>query len=195
MPWLTAVRIRKRSTVSAALVTFTALAATAGCSTNVSDTAQKSPSPTTASPTNTVSAAEAQARKDVIAAYQGMNNEQVKAYAKSSLAGSNITKYATGAALRDTKDTVFVNMQNGIIVKGEPKVTVTEDDVAIDATGTRATLTVCFDLNTWESVDKKTGKSVTPPNQVKRYTTVAHLQEQGSRWLVIDEKADKAKTC
>jgi len=195
MPWLTAVRIRKRSTVSAALVTFTALAATAGCSTNDSDTAQKSPSPTTASPTNTVSAAEAQARKDVIAAYQGMNNEQVKAYAKSSLAGSNITKYATGAALRDTKDTVFVNMQNGIIVKGEPKVTVTEDDVAIDATGTRATLTVCFDLNTWESVDKKTGKSVTPPNQVKRYTTVAHLQEQGSRWLVIDEKADKAKTC
>jgi hypothetical protein len=195
MPWLTAVRIRNRSTVSAALVALAAIAATAGCSSSDGDTAPKSPSPTTASPTTTVSAAEAQARKDVITAYQGMNDEQVKAYAKSSLAGSNITKYTTGAALRDTKDTVFVNLQNGIIVKGEPKVTVTEDDVAIDTSGKRATLTVCFDLNTWESVDKKTGKSVTPPNQVKRYTTVAHLQKQGSRWLVTDEKADKAKKC
>jgi hypothetical protein len=192
MPWLTAVRIRNRSTVSAALVALAAIAATAGCSSSDGDTAQKSPKPTTAPPTSTVSS-EAQARKNVIAAYQGMNDEQVKAYAKSSLAESNIAKYATGAALRDTKDTVFVNMQNGIIVKGEPKVAI--DDVAIDATGTRATLMVCFDLNTWESVDKKSGKSVTPPNQVKRYTTVAHLQKQGSRWLVTDEKADKAKKC
>lgn len=189
------VPVRYRSAVSAALVAFAALAAAAGCSASGGDTAKKSPSPTTASPTTAVSAAEAQARKDVIAAYQGMNDEQVKAYANSSLEGSSITKYATGAALRDTKDTVFVNLQNGIIVKGEPKVTITEGDVAIDTSGKRATLRVCFDLNTWESVDKKTGKSVTPPHQVKRYTTVAHLQKQGSRWLVTDEKADKAKKC
>ncbi|MDQ1051875.1 hypothetical protein [Streptomyces sp. V4I2] len=142
-----------------------------------------------------MSSAEAQARKDVIAAYQGMTEEQAKAYAKSSFAGSDITKYATGDALRDAKDTVFVNMQNGIVVKGEPKVTVANDDVTLDASGRQATLTVCFDLNTWESIDKKTGKSVTPPNQVKRYTITAHLQKQSSRWLVTNEKADKEKTC
>ncbi|MGW3312051.1 hypothetical protein ACWDG9_36330 [Streptomyces sp. NPDC001073] len=180
--------------MSAALVAFSVLAA-AGCSSGGGDVAQKPSTPTGASATASVSASDTQDRKAVIAAYQGMNNEQVKAYARSSLDGSNITKYATGAALRDTKDTVFVNLQNGIVVKGEPKVTVTEDDVAFNAAGTRATLTVCFDLNSWESVDKETGKSVTPPNQVKRYTTVAHLQEQDSRWLVTDEKADKTKSC
>ena len=197
MPWFTAVRIRNRSTVSVALVALAAIAATAGCSSSDGDTAKKSPSPTTASPTSTVSAAEAQARKDVIAAYQGMTDEQVKAYAKSSLAGSKITTYATGKALRDVKNSVFVNLQNGIIVKGEPKVTASEDDVTLNSTGTtqRASLKVCFDMNTWDPVDNRTGKSVAPPNQVKRYTITAQLKKQGSQWQVTDEKADKEKTC
>ncbi|TLS45752.1 hypothetical protein FE633_13395 [Streptomyces montanus] len=144
-----------------------------------------------------MSADEAQARKAVIAAYQSMADEQAKAYAKSSLAGSDITKYATGKALRDVKDAVFVNMQNGIVVKGEPKVIAAEDDVTLDTTSKpqRASLQVCFDTNTWKPVDKKTGKSVAPPNQVKRYTITANLQQQRSRWLVTDEKADKEKTC
>ncbi|MPY30123.1 hypothetical protein FNH09_01960 [Streptomyces adustus] len=177
------------------LVTLFAAAAMTGCSSSGDGKAEESPSASTASPTNSPNAEEAQARKDVIAAYRGMNDEEVKAYAKSSLAGSNITKYATGAALRDAKDTVFVNMRNGIVVRGEPKVTATEDDVALSAAGTRATLTVCFDLNTWESIDKKTGESVTPPKQVKRYVITAHLQKQSSEWLVTDEKANKEKTC
>ncbi|MEW1648382.1 hypothetical protein [Streptomyces sp. NPDC091219] len=183
--------------MSAALVAFSALAAAAGCSSGGGDTAQTSPSPATASATAAVSASDAQDRKDVISAYQGMTDEQVKAYAKSSLAGSRITTYATGKALRDVKNSVFVNLQNGIVVKGEPKVTAGEDDVTLNSTGTaqRASLTVCFDMNTWEPVDKKTGKSVAPPHQVKRYTIAAQLQKQGSQWQVTDEKADKERTC
>jgi hypothetical protein len=181
--------------VSSALVATAALIMTAGCSSGDNSTADPSPSHSDTKPSKTASADEAQARKAVITAYQGMTDEEVKAYAKSSLAGSNITKYTTGDALRDAKDTVFVNMQNGIVVKGEPKVSASEDDVTFDASGKRAALAVCFNLNTWESVDKKTGKSVTPPNQVKRYTITAHLEKQSSRWLVTDEKADKAKAC
>ncbi|MBO4259505.1 hypothetical protein [Streptomyces griseorubiginosus] len=194
-PSLTAVRNRDRRTAISALLALATITLTAGCSSGGGDNAETSPTPSSATPTKTMSADEAQARKDVIAAYQGMNDEEVKAYAKSSLAGSDITKYATGDALRDAKDTVFVNMRNGIVVKGEPKVTTSEDDVTFDASGARAALSVCFDLNTWESVDKKTGKSLVPPNQVKRYTITAHLQKQSSRWLVTDEKAHKDKPC
>ncbi|MEU6578200.1 hypothetical protein [Streptomyces sp. NPDC046805] len=192
---LTAVRIRNLRTVASALAALAGITMVAGCSSGSGDKTDPSPTPSSAAPTKTVSNEEAQARKAVIAAYQGMTDEQVKAYAKSSLAGIDITKYATGAALRDTKDTVFVNMQNGIVVKGEPKVTASEDDVTLDASGTQATLAVCFDLNTWVSVDKKTGKSVAPPHQVKRYPITARLQKQSSQWLVADEKADKEKTC
>jgi hypothetical protein len=189
------VPVRYRSAVSAALVAFSALAVMAGCSSGGGDTAQKSPSPATASAT--VSASDVQDRKDVVAAYQGMTDAQVKAYATSSLAGTSITAYATGKALRDVKDAVFVNLQNGIVVRGEPKVTAGVDDVTLTSAGTvrRATLTVCFDMNTWKPVDKRTGKSVAPPHQVKRYTITAQLQNQSSRWRVVDETADKDKTC
>lgn len=194
---LTAVRIRNRRLLPA-LLTLAAVTMAAACSSSEEDpSAGGSPSPTTASPTDTLSAAEAQARKDVIAAYQGMTTEQVKAYAKASLKGSNITKYATGKALRDVKDAVFVNMQNGIVVQGEPKVTASEEDVdlSLDGSPQRATLRLCFDMNTWEPIYKESGKSAAPPDQVKRYTITANLQKQANQWRVTDEKADKEQKC
>ncbi|WP_406436518.1 hypothetical protein OHB14_62190 [Streptomyces sp. NBC_01613] len=194
---LTAVRIRNLRTVSSALVALAAITLSAGCSSGDGDKADTSPTPSSAKPTKTVSADEAQARKDVIAAYRGMTDEQVKAYAKGSLSGSKITDYATGKALRDVKNDVFINMQNGIVSKGEPKVIASESGVQVnlDSTPKKATLRLCFDQNTWTPVDKKTGKSVAPPKQVKRYTINANLENQGDRWRVTDEKADKERTC
>lgn len=126
-----------------------------------------------------------------------MTDEQVKAYAKGSLSGSKITDYATGKALRDVKNDIFINMQNDIISKGEPKVIARESDVELnlDSTPKKATLRLCFDQNTWTPIDKKTGKSVAPPKQVKRYTINANLENQGDRWRVSDEQADKERTC
>lgn len=185
------------------MITALALATltlTAACSSeDGEDEAQQSPSPTTAPATSTVSAEEEQARKDVIAAYQGMTEEQVKAYAKASLTGSEITKYATGKALRDVKDAVFVNLQNDIIFKGEPKVTAVEDDVDLNLNSTpkQATLQVCFDMHTWDPVNKKTGKSVAPPDQakVKPYVITAHLQNRSDQWQLTDEAANKDRAC
>lgn len=193
-----AVRTRNGYVVSSALVAIAAITMTAGCSSSNNSNADPSPSHSSAKPSKTVSAEEEQARKAIIAAYRGMTNERVAAYAKASLAESHINKYATGAALRDVKDAVFVNMRNGIVVKGEPKVIVGDDSVSLGPGGgaaQRASLRVCFDTNTWEPFDKKSGKSVAPPNQVKRYIITAHLQEQSNQWRVTDEKADKERAC
>ncbi len=170
----------------------------AGCSSGDGDKADSSPTPSSAKkPTKTMSADEAQARKAVVAAYQSMNAEQVKAYAKASLTGTQIAKYATGKELRDVKDAVFVNMQNDIIFKGEPKITASADDVVLhlDKIPKQATLRLCFDLNTWEPIYEKTGKSAAAPNQVKRYPITADLQQQAGQWQVTDERADKAGKC
>jgi hypothetical protein len=190
-----AVRFRNRRKAPL-LLGLAAITVTVGCSSSGNGDSEPA-TPTKSSPSSTLSAEEAQARKDVIAAYQGMTDEQVKAYAKASLTGNKITQYATGKALRDVKDAVFVNLQNDIVFKGEPKVTAAEDDVDLNLAGTpqRATLSLCFDMNTWEPVNKKTGKSVAPPGQVKRYTVTAHLQHQADRWQVTDETADKESTC
>ncbi|WP_371666769.1 hypothetical protein OG985_03610 [Streptomyces sp. NBC_00289] len=127
------------------------------------------------------------------ATYRSLNAEQIKAYAKASLAGTQIAKYATGKELRDVKDAVFVNMQSDIVFTGEPKITAKEDDVVLnlEATPQRATLRLCFDLNTWEPKYKKTGKSAAAPNQAKGYPITAHLQEQASQWRVAEERADR----
>jgi hypothetical protein len=189
--------VRDRNVGAAALALCAAVALTACGSSDDGDKGKESPEPATSSPTSTLSAQEARTRKDVIAAYRGMTDEQVKAYAKGSLSGSKITDFATGKALRNVKDAVFVNMQNGIVSKGEPKVIASENDVELnlDSAPKKATLRVCFDQDTWTPVDKKTGKSVAPPNQVKRYTINANLENQGDRWRVTDEKADKERTC
>lgn len=191
------VRIWNRRTIALALVAVAAITLAVGCSSDNGSTTATSPTLSSAKRTKTVSVDEAQAHKDVIDAYRGMTHEQVKAYAKGSLSGSKITAYATGKALRDVKNDVFINMQNGIVSKGEPKVIASESGVAVDlgSTPKTATLRLCFDQNTWTPIDKKTGKSVAPPHQVKRYTITAHLQNQGERWRVTDEKADKERTC
>ncbi|MFG2794156.1 hypothetical protein [Streptomyces sp. NPDC048419] len=192
-----AVRTRNGYMVSSALVATAALIMTAGCSSGDHGTAAPSPSHSDTKPSKTASADETQARKAVIAAYRGMTDEQVKAYAKGSLSGSKITDYATDKALRDVKNDVFINMQNGIVSKGEPKVIASESgvEVNLDSSPKTATLRLCFDQNTWTPIDKKTGKSVAPPKQVKRYTINAKLENQGNRWRVTEEKADKERTC
>ncbi|MFJ1974101.1 hypothetical protein ACIO93_36340 [Streptomyces sp. NPDC087903] len=196
-PLLTVVRVQNRRTVSSALLVLAAITITAGCSTDGETKADPSPTPSGAEPTKTVSADEAQARKAVIATYRALNAEQIKAYARASLAGTQIAKYATGKELREVKDAVFVNMQSDIVFKGEPKITANEDDVVLnlDASPQQATLRLCFDLNTWEPTYKKTGKSAAAPNQVKRYPITAHFQEQARQWRVIDERADKESKC
>ncbi|MGV9349329.1 hypothetical protein ACWDSD_31945 [Streptomyces spiralis] len=196
-PRLTAVRVRNRRATVSALLALAAITLAAGCSSGGGNKSDTSSTPSSAKSTKTVSAEEAQARKAVVAAYRAMTGEQVKAYAKGSLSGSKITDYATGKALRDVKNDVFINMQNGIVSKGEPKVIASESGVEVNFDGIpkTATLRLCFDQNTWTPIDKKTGKSVAPPNQVKRYTITANLENQGDRWRVTDEKADKERTC
>ncbi|MFE4674470.1 hypothetical protein [Streptomyces sp. NPDC056723] len=193
------IRIRNQNRIPILLMGAVALIAAAGCST--ADEGGKRAGTTTPSsaapPSKTVSPDEARARKAVVAAYQGMNDEQVKAYASGSLKGSRITQFATGNALRDTKDTIFVNLQNDIVYKGKPIVTASADNVEVDLKSDpkRATLRVCFDMSTWEPINKKTGKSVAPSNQTQRYTLNAKLRTMGDRWLVTDGSADKQRKC
>ncbi|MFE5689038.1 hypothetical protein [Streptomyces sp. NPDC056512] len=192
------IRIRNQNRIPILFMGVAALIAATGCSTaNEGRKGVGTTAPSSAAPTRTVSPEETEARKAVVAAYQGMNDEQVKAYASGSLKGSRITQFATGNALRDTKDTIFVDMQNDIVFKGKPKLTIAPKDVEVDLKSEpkRATLRVCFDMNTWEPVNKKTGKSVAPPDQAKRYTLNAKLLLRGGLWLVSDDVADKERKC
>ncbi|MFE9687535.1 hypothetical protein [Streptomyces sp. NPDC006285] len=173
------------------------MSVTAGCSSTNSKDDNSPPAPPLLSASATLSAEEIRARKDVITAYRAMNDAQIAAYAKASLKDSRITQYATGKALRDVKDAVFVNVQNDIVFTGAPKVTALEEDVDLNLGGTpkRATLNLCFDMNTWVPINKTTGKSVAAPARAKRYTVTAHLQNRADRWQVTEESADKDTPC
>ncbi|MFD0119261.1 hypothetical protein [Streptomyces sp. NPDC059753] len=192
------IRIRNQNRIPILFMGMTALIAATGCSTaNEGGKGAGTTAPSSAAPTRTVSPEETKARKSVVAAYKGMTEEQVKAYASGSLKGSHITQFATGRTLRDVKNTIFVNLQNDIVFEGKPIVTASTDDAEVDEKSNPklATLRVCFDMNTWKPVNKKTGKSVAAPNQAKRYTVNAKLLSRGGLWLVTDEAADKARKC
>lgn len=188
---------RNRRAAPPLLVVCAALSVTAGCSSTSTEAGNGAPVAPPLSASATLSAEEIRARKDVITAYQAMTDAQIAAYAHASVKDSRITQYATGKALRDVKDAVFVNVQNDIVFTGEPKVTAVEEDVDLDLGGTpqRATLNLCFDMNTWAPVNKKTGKSVAAPARTKRYTVIAHLQNRADRWQVTEESADKDTPC
>ncbi|MCX5441212.1 hypothetical protein [Streptomyces sp. NBC_00063] len=192
------IRIRNQNRIPILFLGAAALIAVAGCSTAEEGGKRGGvTAPSSAAPSKTVSPDETKARKAVVAAYQGMTDEQVKAYAAGSLKDSRITQFATGKALWDVKNTVFVNLQNDIVFKGKPTIATSTDDaeVSLKSAPKRATLRICFDMNTWKPINKKTGRSVAAPNQAKRYTVNAKLLSRGGIWLVTDEAADKGRKC
>ncbi|WUD70292.1 hypothetical protein OG937_45880 [Streptomyces sp. NBC_00510] len=136
-----------------------------------------------------------EARRQVTAAYQGMIDAQAKAFATGTLEGSRIEKYAWDKALSGTKGTILFNRQNGIVYTGRPKFQVKSSSVDLGITPHRATLTVCFDNANWTPVDKKTRRSVSAPNQRRRYISTAALRTVGDRWLVIDGNAERDRAC
>jgi len=166
----------------------------AGCGGDPSDDDTSSPAASvSASPSE--DPAVATAKKAVVAAYTGMVDEQVKAFAKGSLKGSKLDDYAAEKSLSNLKGALLFNIQQGIVTKGEPKFEVTSTTVDLDSSPHEATLTVCFDNNTWKSYDKKTGKSVSAPNQQKRYVVTEKLRTIGKRWFVIDGTTDREQAC
>lgn len=204
MPWSTtpgrgSLRSRNRLISIAALSCATALTLSA-CSDNGEDSgdkARKKPA-ASASPTESVTpSANAEdpdqlVKKEILAVYGHFRQEQARAYAKGTIKGTDVQKYATADAFGAVKVDLMSLKKAGNVGRGAPVVHAGVEDVTVNLTAKvpKAKIRDCLDVSGWTVVNKETGKTLpSPEGQLKRYVNDVSLEKWGEKWLVLTDTA------
>ncbi|WP_330481456.1 hypothetical protein [Streptomyces sp. NBC_00724] len=189
--------LRERNRCRSAGVGFILLSALAlaGCTSD--DAKQSDPEPpvkptASASPTQDP---ETEAKTEALAAYRNFWDEQVKAYAKASIDGTQLTKYATGTALARAQTDVAALQEKGVMATGRPVSNTVVTNMNLGRKVPKATLTDCLDISGWKRVSRKTGKELpVPSKRLNRYVTVIKAEKWGTQWMILDVSPEQ-RTC
>ncbi|MYT68339.1 MULTISPECIES: hypothetical protein [unclassified Streptomyces] len=150
------------------------------------DPAEPSKTATSTAPSPTETDPDAALKKVVLDTYARMWEEQAKAYSKASIEGTQLRRYAAGAALADTEVTMDTFQKEGLVTKGAPTHDVTVTGLKPNKKVPWASLTDCMDTTGWKYLDKKTGKPAEmPKNQVLKYVTKVQAERWGGTWKII----------
>jgi hypothetical protein len=186
------VRKRNRQRVAAAFFAVGALLTVAACG---SDSEESKPSATKSTSSPSIEAKEAAARKAALQALSGMREEQAKAYAVGSASKTKLTDYAADKALAAIEGELFKYRQAGVVFRGKPNSSAEVTAIDLSGTPNKATIKECFDTAPWKAVLKKSGKDVTTPNQVRKYTVTGVARTFGDDWKIVELNVDKGRPC
>ncbi len=164
-----------------------------------SDEPKQSSTPAASAPESSASPAssdpQAADKRDVIAAYRSYWSEQVKAYAKANVEGTDLDKYASADALGRARSDVLSLQKAGVVAKGAPVNNPEVTDLDMDRKVPRATVTDCLDVSKWTRVKKKTGETVpSPKGQLKKYTATINTEKWGKQWMIL-KVTPKPRSC
>ncbi|CAH9420361.1 putative secreted protein/lipoprotein [Streptomyces globisporus] len=167
------------------------------------DSAKPSAAPPAASsPTATDSASpadpDAAEKKAVLASYDAMAREQMKAYRQADAKGTDLEKYATTEALGQIRNDLANMKQAGTVVRGELGHDTEVTELDMEAQTPTATLSDCVDLSAYETYDVKAKRVIPlPKEQPLRYVMTATAQRWEGRWMVtdIDPQGGEGATC
>ncbi|MFE0678685.1 hypothetical protein [Streptomyces sp. NPDC058867] len=122
----------------------------------------------------------------VLDAYSRFWDEQVKAYAKGSLTGTDFARYAAALALASTEDDLNVLRSKGIVTTGAPTHATTVEDIQPDKKVPSAKLSDCLDSTDWTFIYRKTGRPVDMPEErLIRYVTNVQAEKWGKQWKIV----------
>ncbi|MEU1660620.1 hypothetical protein ABZ527_31540 [Streptomyces griseofuscus] len=190
-----AVRFRKLLAVSASL---SALALSACSSVHRDDKALEHPlAPASSSKVATASMDPDAAEKTaVLKTYSSFWAEQVKAYARADIQGTDLKKYATEKALGQAMGDVLVMKNGGTVTTGAPKHRARITQLTLAGNTPEAVVQDCLDISAWKTVNRRSGKvQPFPSDQPLRYLTTAKTEKWGSRWMVTEVTPDGDHTC
>lgn len=194
---LSTVHIRRHATVLLLAGSLTALAGCSGSSPK-SNAAEKQ-SPTSAEPSKAPAASgdpQSEAKQDVLKAYNAFWSEQVKAYAKANIKGTDLKKYATKDALGQAMGDVLVMQKAGTATEGAPTHDAKVTSLTAAGSPPKASLQDCLDISHWKTIKKKTGKvQPFPSAQPLRYVTTAKAEKWGKQWMITELTPDGKHTC
>ncbi|MFD0501455.1 hypothetical protein [Streptomyces rhizosphaericus] len=183
-----------KARASAVALSLSAVVLMAGCGGEVDSATKKPSAPTTsASPS---ADPEQEARKQVLAAYHGMWEEQVKIYGRGSFKGSELEKYAADKALAKVRAAAFYYQNNDLVVTGEPKL---KDNptvrLSLGGESKSATIVDCVDSSAFVPKNRKTGKKSQLDGDNRRKVQISKAQFGTGRWMITNSTIDKGLTC
>ncbi|GAA0611647.1 hypothetical protein [Streptomyces crystallinus] len=136
------------------------------------------------------------AKKEAIATYQAYWQEMEKLYGDPTGKSAHLDQYAASAALKNAEADAKSTHARGLINTGDVAVndlTVT----TVDPSGkvANATISSCLDISQWQTVDAKTRKPVSlPDNRLTKYLIVSTVERYPEGWRVTRDDP-QGKSC
>ncbi|MFD7708586.1 hypothetical protein [Streptomyces sp. NPDC059786] len=184
--------------VAAAWLALCGVLALSACSSSdgKDETADESP-PAAQSPTASAAAdPQETAKKEAIAAYGAYWREMERLYGDPSGKSAHLDQYAASAALKNAEADAKRAHDRGRIYTG--RVTLSGQTVTkVDTSGTisNATVSSCLDIGKWQTVDAKTKKPVSlPENRLTKYVIVSTVEKYPEGWRVTSDEP-QGKSC
>ncbi|MER6074644.1 hypothetical protein ABT187_38690 [Streptomyces sp. NPDC001817] len=169
-----------------------ALALTACGSSGNNHAGKASPSATaSSSAANTASASadpDAAAKQDVITAYKHYWDEEVKAYSKASMDGTDLKKYAQGNALGLVQSDLLNMRTAGQVIEGRPRIDPKVTSLDLQKKVPSAQITDCVDVSSWKVLDAKTKSEVAlPKTRRTKYVSIVTAEKWGKQWVMLED--------
>ncbi|MGW2563391.1 hypothetical protein ACWCXB_30045 [Streptomyces sp. NPDC001514] len=187
---------RRPSRVAAgiAVVTLGSLVVLTGCS----DTAgtREAGKPATSSPATSSSSPSPSQTTDpnaqaVLASYNHYWDAKTAAYAKASVVGTDLEKYAVGEAHTAAEYEVKALEQKGFITTGEPSRSPAITKIDMSRKVPSATVRDCVDVSSWKLVERKSGRAVKLPEERRtKYISVVTAEKWNGQWVILRTKQE-----
>ncbi|WP_405477826.1 hypothetical protein [Streptomyces canus] len=190
-----AVHFRK---TAVACITLCGALALAACSSSdgKDEAAVESPSVAESSTSSAPVDPKETATRESITAYGAYWEEMEKLYSDPTGKGAHLDQYAASAALKNAKADAKRAHDRGLIYTGT--VALTDQTVAkVNVSGKvpNATVSSCLDVSKWQTVDARTKKPVSlPENRLTKYLILSTVEKYPEGWRVTRDEP-QGKPC
>ncbi|MFF0516138.1 hypothetical protein [Streptomyces sp. NPDC004250] len=186
----TAARLREIAAASIALCAAMALTACGGgegadSPVSASSTSPRTPKAPSAPPSESENSQAAQ-KGAILQTYNRFWEEKVKAYAKASVQGTDLKKYAVAEAFTTAETEVQALKAKGLIATGKPDLAPEVTSVDNNRKVPQGTISDCTDVSDWTLVRQSSGAAVTlPEDRLTKYVTKAVAEKWYGRWVIV----------
>ncbi|GGM51812.1 hypothetical protein ACFFX1_08385 [Dactylosporangium sucinum] len=173
----------------AVLVLGMVLATLAGCGEDVQTGPTLPEISGSASATPTTSLEEDEARRQILAVYNGYLATYIKASATADYRTTELAAYVGEPLLGQLLNSMYIMSIDGVHNDGRP--TWTPAVTELQLSDGQAVIEDCFDGTNWHAVGGKTP----PPAQPKRYPVVVKAKRVNAKWYVYESTAYRGDPC
>ncbi|WP_370124027.1 hypothetical protein [Streptacidiphilus sp. MAP12-33] len=134
----------------------------------------------------------------VLWVYRSYWDAQIRAMSTGQADGSNLSTYATGAALSESYADVVRLLGDGLLMAGQPvshPVVTAIGALPGDPKESQATLQDCLDVSGWHQVSAHGGRITDPGSRLTRYPLIVTARTVQGAWMISEITRETGRTC